>query len=286
MQDEEALTGSVGAAANGQQSGPNDQCGQSIRNLTLDGYNVAGGIDGVLASGLVRSVKLVDVSVRRCTGTAVHTLPYQRLNGSNYYPRGWSLTRVVADSSGNNGFALNLLNDSILVDCLAVGNAVHGYYLAGAYNKGGHGFWITGACYGNVVLSACSTDRNQLNGVYIDATGRQPILLSGVVLRRDGANSNGGGGGLAALAVSGSTCLVTVAGIATVTGVDDTGAGAVTPQRGLSVTNSTSVVVTAGVLWGATQSVVDGGGNTNLRVSNLVVQVTGTTASPTITYAP
>jgi hypothetical protein len=215
LKDEEELTGAVGAAANGQQTGPNDSSGQRIIRLVIDGFNVGTTLMGIRATGLVRDVRLIEVCVRRTTSNGIQTTSYARTDGKNYYPRGWALEQVVADSCGNNGFSFNLLNDSTLVDCLAVGATVHGFYIAGpgellmvgcrsVFNKGGNGFYLNGSCYGNVVLSACSTDRNQLNGIFIDCTGRQPIMLSGVALRRDGGNSNGGGGSFAGLAVNNS----------------------------------------------------------------------------------
>jgi hypothetical protein len=123
LRDEEDLYGSVGAAANGLYVGPNDQSGMSIRRITLDGFNVlyGSGIAGVRATGLVRSIQLDHVTIRRCTGSGVQTSGYTRTNGTTVYPRGWRLHRVVAEACGNMGFATNLLNDSTFVDCLAVG---------------------------------------------------------------------------------------------------------------------------------------------------------------------
>lgn len=299
IKDEEELTGSVSAIPGGttMTAGPGDQSGMWLTRMVLDGANVAGGIDGIKASGLVRSVRLTEVTIRQCTANAVHTIAYTRLDGKPYYPRGWAMTQVVADRSGNNGFAFNLLNDSTMVDCLAVANTVHGFYFAGpgellivgsraVFNKGGHGWYLTGTSYGNTVLSACSTDRNQQDGVHIDATGKQPIVLSGCSLRRDGRNGNGGGGSYAGLCVTSATAPVIVAGLATETGQDDDGTGAMSPQYGLRVLNSASVSVDNGVLWGNTAGYLDGGGNTNLRLAPQVVLAAGSTGSPTFTYRP
>lgn len=294
MQDEEALYGTVGAPANGLYVGPNDQSGMTIRSLTLDGFNVAGPVDGIQASGLIRSVRLSEVSIRRCTGSGVHTIAYTRTGGATVYPRGWRLQHVTADSCGNMGYATNLLNDTTFLDCLAVGNTTHGFYLAGpgetllvgcraAWNKA-RGYYLTGTSYGNVVLSGCSTDRNDQSGVHIDATGRHPILISGCALRRDGRNGGSGGGSYAALTVSGAVPPVAVPGVTTETGQDDDATGAMSPQYGLRVLNSTSVTVGAGVLWGMTAAVSDGGGNTNLRVGADVVRGTGSGTAPTFTY--
>lgn len=296
LSDEEELYGSVGAASGGLYVGPNDQSGISLTRLTLDGFSVAGGIDGVKASGLVRSVRLTEVSVRRCTGSSFHTVGYQRLDGLTYYPRGWRLKGCSADTSGNLGFGLNLLNDSTLIDCLAVNSVSHGFYLAGPgeviligcrapWNKG-RGFHITGTSYGNVVLSACTTDRNEQSGVFIDTSGRHPILLSGCAFRRDGRNGNGGGGNYAGVLVSGATTPIVVDGITTETGQDDDASGVMSPQFGLRVLNATSVAVDSGVLFGQQAAYLDGGGNTNLRVGSQVVLMSGSVNSPTITYRP
>jgi hypothetical protein len=296
FRDEEELYGSVGAAANGLYVGPNDQSGISLTRLTIDGFSVAGGIDGIKASGLVRSVRLTEVTVRRCSGSSFRTVAYTRVDGLNYYPRGWRLTGCVSDTAGSNGFALNLCNDTTLTDCLAVNSTSHGFYLAGAgellligcrsaFSKG-RGYYLTGSSYGNVVLSACTTDRSTLDGVYIDTTGRQPITLSGCALRRDGGNNNGGGGGYAGLRVVGATNPIIVEGLVTETGVDDAGAGAWTPQYGASISGSTSVTVASGVLWGRDGALLDGGGNTNLRVAAGVLRTTGTTGAPTIAHSP
>lgn len=296
LRDEEELYGSVGAAANGLYVGPNDQSGQWITQLTVDGYNVAGPIDGIKASGLVRSVRLDRVSVRRCTGSSFRTVVYVRTDGLNYYPRGWRMTGCVSDSAGNLGFALNLLNDSTLVDCLAVNSTSHGFYLAGpgellligcraAWNKG-RGYHLTGTTYGNVVLSACTTDRNEQSGIFADTSGRHPILLSGCALRRDGRNGKGGGGQYAGLLVSGATTPIVVSGITTETGQDDDATGVMSPQYGLRVLNSTSVTVDSGVLFGQQAATFDGGGNTNLRVAPSVVLMSGSVNAPAIAYRP
>lgn len=299
FKDEEELTGSVSAIPGGttMTAGPGDQSGMWLTRVVLDGGYVGSGIDGIKATGLVRSVRLADVTIRQCTGNAVHTVGYTRTDTKIYYPRGWSMTQVVADRSGNNGFTFNLLNDSTMVDCLAVANTVHGFYFAGpgellivgsrsVYNKGGHGWYLTGTSYGNTVLSGCSTDRNQQDGVHIDCTGKQPIVLSGCVLRRDGRNGNGGGGSYAGLCVTGATAPVVVAALATETGQDDDATGTMSPQYGMRVLNSTSVAVSSGVLWGNTAAWLDGGGNTNLRIGPQVVQAVGSANSPTFTYRP
>jgi hypothetical protein len=296
MKDEEELTGTVSTPTGGLLAGPSDQSGMRLQKLTLDGANIAGGIDGVKAAGLVRDVDLDKVTVRRCTGTGIHTVGYTRLSAATYYPRGWHLSQVVADNCGNNGFGFNLLNDSTFVDCLAVAATNHGFFIAGpgelqfaacrsVWNKSGHGWYVTGTSYGNVVFSACSTDRNQQHGMLIDATG-QPIVLSGCAFRRDGRNGNAGGGNYAGLAVLGATAPVVVDGLTTETGIEDDATGPSSPQYGMRVATSRSVVVDSGVLWGQTAAYTDGGGNTNLRIGGRVLLGTGVSTAPTWAYQP
>lgn len=296
FKDEENLYGSVGAPASGLYVGPNDQSGMSISRITFDGFNVAGPVDGILASGLVRSVRLTEVTVRRCSGSGIHTVGYARTGGTTVYPRGWRMDKVVTEACGNMGFATNLLNDSTLTDCLAVGNTTHGFYLGGpgelvmigcraAFNKG-RGYYFTGTCYGNVVMSACTTDRSEQSGVFIDTTGKHPIVISGCAFRRDGRNANGGGGNYAGLLVSGATNPIVVDGITTETGQDDDATGVMSPQFGMRALNTTSLVVSSGVLHGSQAGYLDGGGNLNVRISPLVLLVSGSINSPTTTYVP
>lgn len=294
FKDEENLYGSVGAASSGLQVGPNDQSGMSISRITLDGFNVAGNVDGILASGLVRSVRLSEVTIRRCTGSGLHTVGYTRINTTTVYPRGWRMEKVVVEACGNMGFATNLLNDSTMIDCLAVGNTTHGFYLGGpgelimigcrsAWNKG-RGYYFTGTCYGNVTMSACTTDRSEQSGVFIDTTGKHPIVISGCAFRRDGRNANGGGGNYAGLLVSGATNPIVVDGITTETGQDDDATGVMSPQFGVRALNTTSLVVSSGVIHGSQAGYIDAGGNLNVRISPLVLLVSGSINSPTTTY--
>jgi hypothetical protein len=298
LRDEEELFGAVGAPAAGLSVGPNDQSGMAITRLAIDGANVAGPIDGIKATGLARSVRITDVTVRRCTGYGIRTAVYVRADASNNYPRGWALQQVVADHCTLDGFRFDLLNDSTLVDCVAGGNGVAGYRITGAgellivgcraaWNFGGPGFYLTGTTYGNVVLSACSTDRNDQHGIFIDAQGRTPILLSGVTLRRDGRNGGAGGANRSGVLVAGATTPVVISGITTQTGIDDDNvSGASSPQYGLRVASSTSVTVDSGMLWGQTAAYLDGGGNTNLRLGARVVLAAGSSTAPTFSYLP
>jgi hypothetical protein len=271
-----------------------EQGGQRLVNVTLDGSALTSGtVDGLLASGLVRDVRLENVCVRYFRGSAVHTIGYTRLDAIAYYPRGWQLSHVAADTCTNIGFAVNNMDDAFFEDCLAVGNTTHGFYLAGigedqfigcraVFNKS-NGFYITGTTYGNTTFTSCSTDRNELTGFKIDATGVFPISLNGLVLRRDGRNGNGGGGAYAALECLNSTAPVLVTGLTTETGNDDDFTGTMSPQYGVKATNSI-LTVASGYLWGQTAATFDGGSNTLFRFGPHVTLSTGGTGSKVTSY--
>jgi hypothetical protein len=265
-----------------------------IFDLCLDGSAyTATAADGILATGLVRDVRLQNVSCRNFKGAAVHTVGYTRADTKSYFARGWELSHVVADTSGNQGFAFNNLNDSFFLDCLAVGNATDGFYMAGmgetqivgcraVFNRN-NGFHVTGSTFGSIVLSGCTTDRNEFNGVLIDATGKLPIMFSGVSLRRDGRNGNGGGGGYAGFRVAAATVPIVAVGLVTMTGQDDDGTGTMSPQYGARVATVTALQVTSGYLHGFTAALQDDGGHTNLYVSGEVTFATGSANTPAIT---
>ena len=95
--------------------------------------------------------------------------------------------------------------------------------------------WGTGTGSGGMQMIGCSTDRNGEHGVSIDATGNAPILISGLMCRRDGAL--GASSGYAALLVSGPTVPVVVAGMTCYPGVNDDGTGTDGPEYGVSVSS-------------------------------------------------
>lgn len=104
--DEEELTGTVSAPADSSMmAGPGDQCGIRVIRLALDGANVGTTVDGIQASGLVRDLRLMEVAVRRTTGVGIHSVGYNRKNGSNVVARGWALQQVVTDRTQGHGYS-------------------------------------------------------------------------------------------------------------------------------------------------------------------------------------
>lgn len=269
---------------------------QRVMNLTLDGGNIAAGVDGIQAKGNIQNVCLRDVTIRRFPNSGI----YCGLQ-TGAAPYSWRMHRVMLDNNHAHGMFGERMVDLTAVDCQAIGNWSNGWMLQNAANSqmvgcraewsGNHGFylsgdWGNGAGSGGMLLSGCSTDRNGFNGVYIDATGTPPIVISNLMTRRDGRNGGTGGGGYAGVAVSAATTPVIIGDWTNFPGVDDGGAGTNSPQYAGSFTGSSHVQIDNAYLHADTAAINDGGGNTTLRIGHDVTYVVGTTSSFTKSFAP
>lgn len=264
---------------------------QRVINLMIDGSDlITPSIDGISAEGNVQNVGLRDVTIRRVTGAGVRTGI-----GSGFYPYSWRLHRVMVDKTGWRGFTFEVMTDITMVDCQAIGCGADGFYIANAANSqaigcraewcndnGFHitGNWATGTGSGGMLFGDCSTDRNDKNGVLIDATGNPPIQFENLHTRRDGRNGNLGGGGYAGFKVDAAAVPVVVGLITCYPGVDDNGDGVNSPQYGVRVEDSAYTSVMTGFLHAATTPWSDGGGNGALRRGPNIGHRTGTTAAP------
>ena len=249
--------------------GDTENDGGRVYRIALDGNNESGSFNGVYMAGECRDWRFIDVAIRRTPGSGFRTVT------SSGTVRGLTLSHVVVDRSGNNGFSLNQTNDSHFHDCLAVANANDGFSIAttGENNFVGcravfnhaNGFNLTSSSIGST-FTGCSTDRNEHNGFLVAASGSRPVTLAGCAFRRDGRNGNGGGGSYAGLAVFGATAPVVARGVVTMPGVDDDGSGTNSPQYGAYVAGSTMVSLD-GYFWGNSTPIGDGGSNTYLEVT-------------------
>ncbi|MGW0599969.1 glycosyl hydrolase family 28-related protein [Streptomyces sp. NPDC002776] len=262
-----------------------------ILNLMIDGSDyINPGLDGIRADGNVQNVGLRDVTIRQVTGAGINT-------GQNagFFPYSWRCHRVMVDNSGWHGFAVQVMTDVTLIDCQAIGCGANGFEIANAANSqmigcraewndnnGIHvtGDWATGTGSGGMLIGDCSTDRNNFNGVLIDATGNPPIQIDNLHTRRDGRNGGAGGGGYAGLKVDAATVPVLVSAVTCYPGVDDNGSQTNSPQYGVRIEDSTYVSVASGFLHAATAGWSDGGGNTALRRGPNIHERTGSTAAP------
>lgn len=267
---------------------------QRIFNLTIDGSNSAAAVHGIQASDYVHGVVLRDVAIKQTTGKGIYTFTENAAQ-----PFSWTFNRVVVDNAADVGMHLINHSDCTLVDVVVIGSGGNNYTLSNMPNSrligcraewsDAHGFHITGNYgtgqgSGGLVMAGCSTDRNGFNGVFIDATGNAPIVVEGMIVRRDGRNNNAGGGGYAGVNVNAATAPVLLGDLACYPGVDDNGTGVNSPQYGLSATGSTLVQYDNVYLHANTAGLNDGGGNTNLRGGANVTFASGATNAPVRTF--
>jgi Pectate lyase superfamily protein len=272
--------------------------GQRITNLCLDGENhSASVVDGVRATGRVHDVILDTVSVQGLTGNGITSTAYTRDDGTKVHPYSWCVHNTTVNTVDGNGFHLVDNTDTTLINCQAIGVGKHGFHLQGMPNSNvtccraewsrGSGFYVTGGWAagqgsGGLVMTGCSTDRNSQHGVLFDCTGNAPMLVTGLMLRRDGRNGfpGNGGGGYAGLAAVGATTPIVLTGVTCYPGVGDDGAGVNSPDYGLSFTGNTFVTVDGGYLHAAIKGIHDGGQNVVLRCGPNLGAATGTTGAP------
>lgn len=272
----------------------NKSAEQRIYNITIDGSNSGPAVHGIQASDYIHGVVLRDVCVKQVTGKGIYTFTE---NGSQ--PFSWTFNRVVVDNAAGVGIHLINHSDCTMVDVISIGSGGNNFTLSNMPNSrlvgcraewsDNHGFHITGNFgtgqgSGGMVMAGCSTDRNGFNGVFVDAGGNAPIVLEGMMIRRDGRNNNAGGGGYAGINVNGATAPVLIGDVSVYPGVDDDGTGVNSPQYGLAATNSTLVQYDNVYFHANTAGLSDGGGNTYLRGGANVTYATGLTSAPVRTF--
>jgi hypothetical protein len=268
---------------------------QRVENLMIYGANAPAGVDGIQAKGNVQNVELNYVTIREMTGNGIYT-------GVNAgaYPYSWRLFKVMLDNNHGHGASFQLMTDLTMIDCQAIGNWSNGFVLNNAANSqlstcraewnGNHGYYITGSWgtgqgSGGMQMTGCATDRNGYNGVFVDATGNGPIVISNLMTRRDGRNGGTGNGGYAGLAATNATTPLVIGDWTNYPGTDDNGSGTNSPMYGGSFTGNTSVQIDNAYLHANTAGINDGGGNALLQLGSNVAYATGTTASPTRSLA-
>lgn len=263
---------------------------QRIENLSIDGVSATGAVRGLRAIGAVHGVYITDVAIHNVPGNGVSLLA----NGSGT-PFSWHVLRLHVFNAV--GFGINAsMTDSSWVDCQTLGCGLAGWSITSpAANSSfigcraewsGQSGWDvsgstgTGQGSGGWSFVGCSTDRNGQHGMSITSAGNAPILVSGCSFRRDGRTSTVGN--YAAINVASATAPVILTGIGIFPGVNDDGAGNLSPQIGLAITGSASVSYSDAFIHAATTTIVNGGGNTKMLRGANVRERTGSTASPTI----
>lgn len=251
-----------------------------IENLTVIGSAVPSGtpVDGIRASGQIQHLQLRDVQLRQMTGQGFNTTYNLTAPPGPQAPFCLHFERVSVLWCGSFGLALNNSTDSFFADVYALGNTGSGWYISGAGGStwvgcraewsGGHGFTLEGNT-GTETFVGCSTDRNGQNGFNIPTSSNTgPIVLSGCRATRDGKSSTTSG--YAGVKVVGTTRPVLIDNLVVLTGTDDGGGGNLTPQYGVSVTSSSSVVIASGNINAVSAGLNDGGGNTTFLYGPMV----------------
>jgi hypothetical protein len=270
---------------------------QRISYLTIEGSALPASVDGIQAQGYVHGVYLTEVAIRDVTGHGIATV--SNSSGTAY---SWRGTRVRVYNSTNISFSVSM-TDCTWIDCEAIQSGSNGWFLGACANthligcrsefSTNDGFNIsgstgTGTGSGGFTMTDCSTDRSGHNGVFFSSlTGDGPVIVTGLMTRRDGRNGNSGGGNYAGLQITATTAPVTINGMTCYPGVDDNGSGTNSPQYGVSVTSgSTKVTLDNLFLQANTTAFNDDGTNTGMLLGSTVQFYTGATSSPVAAASP
>lgn len=268
-----------------------------IFGVNIDGVNLTTEtVSAVRATGFVHGVVMRDVGIANMTSHSVALVsgasgnPYSwnldnvQINGSSAAATTWDglhfigtdhvLVNTRTEGVRGNGFFLSGCSNTQVSNCRAEWSAVNGFYVTGSYG--------TAQGSGGIILSGCSTDRNNQYGVLIDSTGNSPVVVNGLQARRDGRNGfpGAGGGSFAALRGTSATMPIIVEGMSCYPGVGDDGLGVSSPERGTSFGGCTWVSVSNSYLHSDVTPFHDAGTNTALLRGPGVGTATGTTGSP------
>jgi hypothetical protein len=271
--------------------------GPRLRSLAIDGSNlVAANVDGIRATGPVLGAILEDVFIHAVTGVGINCLTDASATGQTF-PYGWHMRHVKISNSALQGIVCSNHSDATWIDVHTIGTVGHGWSIAGPMpnsrligckaewaGSGKDGFhltgsWSTGTGSGGLALVGCSTDRNDGNGIFINATGNDPILLSGCQFRRDGRNGGSGGGGFAGINIDATGVPVFIDGCCTYPGVNDDGTGTNSPQIGAFVHATPALAALSGCYLHAATTGLSWD-STGVLSTRGVYTRTGSTASP------
>ena len=211
-------------------------------------------------------------------------------------PYSWTLDQVECATNGSHGFAFSDLTDSTFLACRATFNTGDGYNFnvtsasaSGANtrligciaeeNNNGFNLSSNTSAFAHTFYG-CSTQNNNANGFLAASTSTDGLIqLVGCRFWEDGQNAGSGGGSYAGINLDALTGDVLISGCSVLP--NNTGTPTV-PEYGLSMTSCTGqVTVASSEIWGYTQAIYNGGGNTRVHIADDVTTGTGTLASPT-----
>lgn len=267
-------------------------------NVMVDGSaKTDAPVDGVLATGNIQNIAMHGVTIKKMSGTGIRTA----IGTDDRFPYSWRLYHVMSDNNAGHGFDFSVMTDITMFDCQAIGNGLDGFHLMNLANSQmslcrsewntNHGYNFTGdwgeaAGAGALVATACSTDRNNYDGVHIESTGTTPILFNGLMLRRDGRNNGNGGGGFSGFSSVDAETPVVVSALTVYPGVNDDGANTSSPEIGVKIQGDNAVTLNVAVLHAATTPVDVTGGAPNARFGPTIAAFTGPTDAPVAAPSP
>jgi hypothetical protein len=280
-------------------SGSAQTQGSWIQDIGIDGSALTVTADGIRAFGPVVKVFIKDVVIASVTGWGINQLADSGVASGNQCPYSWRLQHVYFSGCAGGGANLPGHTDSTWTDVESIGcgnTSGHGFAITGAPSNShftncraewtgtGDGFhltgaWNTGTASGGFTMTGCSTDRNQQNGFYCNATGYAPVIATNCTFRRDGRNSKSGGGGYAGIQLSSASIPVFFSLVSVFPGTDDDGTGTNSPQYGVSFASSTYVQILSGYIQGATAGVNGTVSGSQLIAPNVIV-ASGATSGP------
>jgi hypothetical protein len=273
----------------------------SVSNLAIDGAAYTStAVDGLQGLGNCIRAIVSGVVLGNMSGWGYRSINDTSAPAGQQLPMFWDFKDVLVQANALGGMGLTTQNDTYynnvyVLGCGTSGNGPGWLITNGAANcrfdncrsewSGGYGVYITGVSWngngsGGSIWANFSTDRNQWDGIKIDATGGGPITFTNLMLRRDGRNNKTGGGGYSCFNANGTTLPITIGTLHVYPGTDDDGTGTSSPQNGVSVTNCSSVTIGSGFIQAATTPINNGGGNTYFYSSPGIITATGPTTAP------
>jgi len=198
-----------------------------IRDLWIDGTSSAASVDGIAGWGAMDAVTISRVGVYKATGRGVALYANTNFTSANF-PVGLCADTLILQNCGSDGFyyagtdgSLRNIHSQVCTgDGLVILGANNRLFLCrGDLSANGFTFdasrTVGSANYFDAcTLIGCGTQGNNQNGLNIinsSVTGqslRAPVIVSGMTLDGDGQNAGSGGGGYAAISVTGRNNVV------------------------------------------------------------------------------
>ncbi len=264
---------------------------QHFRHLLLSGSTLPAGqtVHGIASLDGVSRVQLREVHIGRMTGDGIHQeYPHDQ-------PGGWTGWHVFSRYNAGHGYLLRSA-DSNWTKCLATNSGRDGWHLDTTGNTeylGCRSEWSGQSGYrytcrnnrtasGGVAFTGCRTDRSAGNG-FLAADGVAiPLALTGCTFKRDAANNRTAYAGIRIRRFAGP---VTITGCQVFPGLDDDGAGQLTPHQAIRVSGGSRAVLAGCYLQGH-QRAWHADGSSSIIYDRTTTWAKGPTNAPVLVAGP